>query len=172
MRRAQARQRGDAAGEGIDARAFAMVREFGAMLPGIRCLLTGTIRIDSEGASHSYGPGEAWFEAGPDPVYAAASPDAPTAFARYEGIRPRLPAATYPATSLHLADLDAHADESNTWATHPPDTRRKSRREVMRRMLAHSPGIGDDARRAGHQPRVHIRSPSSPIARLPADGVR
>ena len=50
--------------------------------PGIRCLLAGTIRIDSEGASHSYAPGEAWFESGPDPVYAAASSDTPSAFAR------------------------------------------------------------------------------------------
>ena len=50
--------------------------------PGIRCLLMGAIRIDAEGQSHPYKPGEAWFEAGPDPVYAAASPDAPTAFAR------------------------------------------------------------------------------------------
>jgi hypothetical protein len=50
--------------------------------PGIRCLLAGGIRIDSEGASHSYGPGEAWFEAGPDPVYAAASRETPTGFAR------------------------------------------------------------------------------------------
>lgn len=36
--------------------------------------------------------------------------DAPTAFARYEGIRPRLPAARYPSTSLHLPNLDAVAD--------------------------------------------------------------
>lgn len=50
--------------------------------PGIRCLLAGSIRIDSEGASHSYAPGEAWFEAGPQPVYAAASREAATAFAR------------------------------------------------------------------------------------------
>lgn len=50
--------------------------------PGIRCLLAGSIRIDSEGASHSYAPGDAWFESGPQPVYAAASLDAPTAFAR------------------------------------------------------------------------------------------
>lgn len=41
---------------------------------------------------------------------ASAVHDAPTAFARYEAIRPRLPAATYPATSLHLANLDAVAD--------------------------------------------------------------
>ena len=50
--------------------------------PGIRCLLSGSIRIDSEGASHAYTPGEAWFESGPEPVYAAASLDAPSAFAR------------------------------------------------------------------------------------------
>lgn len=50
--------------------------------PGIRCLLQGAIRIDAVGQSHPYKPGEAWFEAGPDPVYAAASPDGPTAFAR------------------------------------------------------------------------------------------
>ena len=50
--------------------------------PGIRCLLAGSIRIDSEGASHSYAPGDAWFESGPQPVYAAASLDTPTAFAR------------------------------------------------------------------------------------------
>lgn len=50
--------------------------------PGIRCLLSGSIRIDAAGASHSYGPGEAWFEAGPDPVYAAAARDMPSAFAR------------------------------------------------------------------------------------------
>lgn len=50
--------------------------------PGIRCLLAGSIRIDSEGASHSFAPGEAWFEAGPQPVYAAASRDTPSAFAR------------------------------------------------------------------------------------------
>ena len=50
--------------------------------PGIRCLLQGTIRIDAVGESHPYEPGEAWFESGPDPVYAAASPEGPTAFAR------------------------------------------------------------------------------------------
>ena len=50
--------------------------------PGIRCLLTGSIRIDSEGSSHSYMPGEAWFEAGPQPVYAAASRESATAFVR------------------------------------------------------------------------------------------
>jgi hypothetical protein len=50
--------------------------------PGIRCLLKGGIRIDSVGQSHHFAPGEAWFEAGPDPVYAAASLEEPSAFAR------------------------------------------------------------------------------------------
>jgi quercetin dioxygenase-like cupin family protein len=50
--------------------------------PGIRCLLTGTIRVEVNGAGHDIAPGEAWFEAGPDPVLALASKSAPTAFAR------------------------------------------------------------------------------------------
>jgi quercetin dioxygenase-like cupin family protein len=50
--------------------------------PGIRCLLFGRITIDSEGAEHTYGPGEPWFERGPDPVLATTHPDEPSAFAR------------------------------------------------------------------------------------------
>lgn len=49
---------------------------------GIRCLLAGSIRIDTLGASHAYGPLGAWFEAGPDAVYAAADAKLPSAFAR------------------------------------------------------------------------------------------
>lgn len=49
---------------------------------GIRCLLIGAIEIDTQGARHGYRPFEAWFEAGPDPVYAAASAGESTAFAR------------------------------------------------------------------------------------------
>jgi quercetin dioxygenase-like cupin family protein len=49
---------------------------------GIRCLLHGSIEIETEDARHGYRPLEAWFEAGPDPVYAAASATEPTAFAR------------------------------------------------------------------------------------------
>ncbi|EPX87581.1 putative sugar phosphatases of the HAD superfamily [Rubellimicrobium thermophilum DSM 16684] len=37
--------------------------------------------------------------------------DAPSAFARYEAIRPRLPVARYPAQSLHLSSLDEVADQ-------------------------------------------------------------
>ena len=49
--------------------------------PGIRCLLEGGIRIDTHGHSASYGPGGAWYESGPDPVFAQAA-DRPTRFIR------------------------------------------------------------------------------------------
>ena len=50
--------------------------------PGIRYLLFGSITIDSEGAQHTYGPGEPWFERGPDPVLATTAADEPSAFVR------------------------------------------------------------------------------------------
>jgi hypothetical protein len=50
--------------------------------PGIRCLLFGRITIDSEGREQTYGPGEPWFERGPDPVLATTDPGEPSAFAR------------------------------------------------------------------------------------------
>jgi len=49
--------------------------------PGIRCLLEGGIRIDAGGHSRSYGPGCAWYETGPDGVFAQAA-DRPTRFVR------------------------------------------------------------------------------------------
>jgi quercetin dioxygenase-like cupin family protein len=49
--------------------------------PGIRCLLHGGIRIDTMGRSTLYGPGDAWYESGPEPVFAQAA-DAPTRFVR------------------------------------------------------------------------------------------
>jgi hypothetical protein len=49
---------------------------------GIRCLLQGSIEIETQGARHGYGPLEPWFEAGPDPVFAAASKTECSAFAR------------------------------------------------------------------------------------------
>jgi hypothetical protein len=49
--------------------------------PGIRCLLHGGIRIDTKGHSTSYGPGGAWYEGGPEPVFAQAA-EAPTRFVR------------------------------------------------------------------------------------------
>jgi len=50
--------------------------------PGIRCLLFGSIRIETRGEAHEYGPFEAWFERGPEPVYAAASESEDSAFVR------------------------------------------------------------------------------------------
>jgi quercetin dioxygenase-like cupin family protein len=50
--------------------------------PGLRVLLTGRIRIDTQGESHEYGPLEWWYETGPDPVYAAASETEETTFVR------------------------------------------------------------------------------------------
>ena len=62
--------------------------------PGIRCLLAGAITIETEGGEHTHGPGEPWFESGPDPVLATTSPDEESAFVRvmllpaeYEGQR-------------------------------------------------------------------------------------
>jgi quercetin dioxygenase-like cupin family protein len=50
--------------------------------PGLRVLLHGRIRIETQGESHEYGPFEWWYETGPDPVFAAASETEPTAFVR------------------------------------------------------------------------------------------
>jgi quercetin dioxygenase-like cupin family protein len=50
--------------------------------PGIRVLLRGRLAIESEGETKEYGPFEHWFEAGPAPVYAVASPDEESAFVR------------------------------------------------------------------------------------------
>lgn len=50
--------------------------------PGIRWLLFGAITIDSEGETTTYGPGEPWFERGPDPVLATTSATESSAFVR------------------------------------------------------------------------------------------
>ena len=50
--------------------------------PGIRCLIEGGIRIDTHGRSTSFGPGGAWYESGPDAVFAQASSDKPSRFIR------------------------------------------------------------------------------------------
>jgi hypothetical protein len=50
--------------------------------PGIRCLLEGGIRIDTRGRSTAYGPGGAWYESGPEPVFAQAASDRPSRFIR------------------------------------------------------------------------------------------
>jgi hypothetical protein len=50
--------------------------------PGIRCLREGRIRIDTGGTSSRYEPGQAWFEAGPEPVFAQACEEQCTTFVR------------------------------------------------------------------------------------------
>jgi hypothetical protein len=50
--------------------------------PGIRCLIEGGIRIETQGHSTSYGPGGAWYESGPDPVFAQGAADRPSRFIR------------------------------------------------------------------------------------------
>jgi hypothetical protein len=49
--------------------------------PGIRCLIEGSLRIDTNGQSHSYGVGDPWFENGTAPVFAQAG-DRATRFVR------------------------------------------------------------------------------------------
>ncbi|MDA1101474.1 MAG: hypothetical protein O2967_21135 [Proteobacteria bacterium] len=68
--------------------------------PGIRCLREGTIRIDTEGRSASYGPGGAWFEAGPAPVFAQADQEKPSRFIRAMV----LPRALMGASSIHYVN--------------------------------------------------------------------
>jgi quercetin dioxygenase-like cupin family protein len=50
--------------------------------PGVRCLLHGSLRVESGGETHVYGSGEPWYESGPEPVLATASPTEETAFVR------------------------------------------------------------------------------------------
>lgn len=50
--------------------------------PGIRCLVQGRIRVETEGNILDRDPFEAWFEGGPEPVLARASEEAETAFVR------------------------------------------------------------------------------------------
>ena len=49
---------------------------------GTRCLLKGAFNVDVEGETKSIAPYEAWFERGPDPVYAWAPDDEPGHFVR------------------------------------------------------------------------------------------
>ncbi len=50
--------------------------------PGLRVLLHGRLRVETQGASHEYGPFEWWYETGPDTVYDAAAETEETAFVR------------------------------------------------------------------------------------------
>jgi hypothetical protein len=67
--------------------------------PGIRCLIEGGIRIDTAGRSTSYGPGGAWYESGPEPVFAQAA-RRPSRFIRVM----ILPRALLGKSSLQLVD--------------------------------------------------------------------
>jgi len=49
--------------------------------PGIRCMIEGDLRVDTNGHTQSYRIGGAWFESGPDPVFAQAG-DGPARFIR------------------------------------------------------------------------------------------
>ncbi len=40
--------------------------------PGIRCIAEGELRVDTQGHTTTYTVGDAWYEAGPDPVFAQA----------------------------------------------------------------------------------------------------
>ena len=50
--------------------------------PGIRYLVYGTLAIDAEGRTRTFGPGEAWFEGADYPVLATADETVDTAFVR------------------------------------------------------------------------------------------
>jgi hypothetical protein len=79
--------------------------------PGIRCLIEGGIRIDTRGHSHSYGPGGAWYETGPDGVFAQAA-DRPTRFIRVMV----LPAAYMGKSSVdYLNEEDKAKPKSQTY---------------------------------------------------------
>lgn len=71
--------------------------------PGIRCVIDGGFRVVIHGVSNFYGPGCAWFEAGPDPVYGEASPDRDSRFIRVT-ILPRALAGKRSTTYVNAED--------------------------------------------------------------------
>jgi hypothetical protein len=73
--------------------------------PGIRCLVDGGIRIDTHGRSTSYGPGGAWYETGPDAVFAQAAADRSSRFIRVM-ILPRTLAGKSSIQYVNEADKD------------------------------------------------------------------
>ncbi len=70
--------------------------------PGIRCLLAGGFSVETQGETKSIAPGEAWFEAGPDPVLAWAPDDRVGHFSRVM----ILPRALKGKSSLSYVDPD------------------------------------------------------------------
>lgn len=80
--------------------------------PGTRCLQKGKIRIDCNGHSAHYAPGGAWFEAGPDPVFAQADETEPTRFIRVM----ILPRALKGQSSIrYVNDADKEKPKSQTY---------------------------------------------------------
>jgi hypothetical protein len=80
--------------------------------PGIRCLVEGGIRIDTHGRSTSYGPGGAWYESGPDPVFAQAAADRDSRFVRVM----ILPRALVGKSSIRYVDpKDAEKPKSQSY---------------------------------------------------------
>jgi hypothetical protein len=83
--------------------------------PGVRCLREGSIRIDSGGRSHSYLPGEPWFEAGPEPVFAQADAERPSRFIRVM----LLPRGLLGKSSIrYLRDEDRDKPKSQTYRSY------------------------------------------------------
>ena len=80
--------------------------------PGIRCLVEGGLRIDTAGRSTSYGPGGAWYESGPEPVFAQAAGDRATRFIRMM----ILPRALVGKSSIQYLDpQDSNRPKSQTY---------------------------------------------------------
>ena len=80
--------------------------------PGIRCLREGEIRIDTEDRSSSYCPGSAWFESGPEPVFAQASINVSSRFIRTMV----LPRSLLGASSIrYVNDEDRDRPKSQTY---------------------------------------------------------
>ena len=80
--------------------------------PGIRCLREGEIRIDTEDRSSSYCPGGAWFESGPEPVFAQASINVSSRFIRTMV----LPRSLLGASSIrYVNDEDRNRPKSQTY---------------------------------------------------------
>jgi quercetin dioxygenase-like cupin family protein len=80
--------------------------------PGIRVLLRGRFRVETDGRVITLAPGEPWFERGPDPVYAEAVGDEPASFVRVMV----LPAALRGASSIrYVTPEDQARPKSQTY---------------------------------------------------------
>lgn len=79
--------------------------------PGIRCLIEGGVRIDTDGHATSYAPGGAWFEAGPVPVFAQAAADRPSRFIRVMVLPARLKGMSS-ISYINAADRDKPKSQS------------------------------------------------------------